>query len=174
MKINWKLKSLIFRTVDIFELNQTLYYVQKNITRNAQVNIKEIKNDWKYHSENLLAIKNKKIIEFGAGKSLEQNIFFSNFFAEQTLVDINNMLDYDLINSAISQISSIEEGISKYKICNLNDLYRYYKIKYLSPVDLTEPNTFKENAFDGCISTNTLEHISKEDLYKIFNNLHAT
>ena len=125
MKINWKLKSIIFRTIDIFKLNQVLYYVQKNITRNAQVNIKEIKNEWIYHCDNLLGIKNKKIIEFGAGKNLAQNLFLSNFFAEQTLVDINNMLDFDLINSAISQISYIEKGISRYKIYNLNDLYRY-------------------------------------------------
>ena len=50
-------------------------------------------------------------------------------------------------------------------------IYIDTQIKYLSPIDLTEPNTFKEDSFDGCISTNTLEHISKEDLYKIFNHL---
>ena len=35
MKINWKLKSIIFRTIDIFKLNQVLYYVQKNIYNNS-------------------------------------------------------------------------------------------------------------------------------------------
>ena len=43
------------------------------------------------------------ILEFGAGKSLEQNIFLSyksNHKLNQTLIDISNMLDIDLFNKA--------------------------------------------------------------------------
>lgn len=171
MNINWKLKSLIFRIIDQFRLKKLLYYIQKNITKNAKVEFTSLKEDWLYHRENLKNLKSKKIIEFGAGKSLEQNIYLSNFFDHQTLIDLNHMIDFKLVNIAIKQLNKINNTYSKNVISNFDDLRLNYNIDYMAPVDIASTNLIKNDTFDGCISTNTLEHIPKENLVNILIKL---
>ena len=171
MHINWKLKSKIFRFIEIFRLSKILYFIQKNITKKSRVKINHIKKDWIYHQENLGTIKQPNIIEFGAGKSLEQNIFLSNIFGLQTVIDLNPMIDFELVNSAINHIANLDKKFQNKKITNISDLKNYYNIEYIAPLNLITSNCFNSNQFDGCISTNTLEHIPNDQLYKIFYKL---
>ena len=60
--------------------------------------------------KNLQYYDSKQILEFGAGKSLAQNIFLNYNFnnkLHQTVIDESNMLDIGLFNEASSQISKI-------------------------------------------------------------------
>ena len=95
-QINWKIKSFIYKILYLFRLQKILFFIQKKITKRSDVKIDEIIFYWSNHLRYLEYYKSKTILEFGAGKSLEQNIFLSyksNHKLSQTLIDISNMLD---------------------------------------------------------------------------------
>ena len=109
-QINWKTKSLLYNIFSFLKLKKTLYLTQKYITKRSKVNISSINKIWKYHSDAIESNNIENLLEVGAGKSLEQNIYLSYLFKNriyQTTIDINNMLDFELFNSASLQISRL-------------------------------------------------------------------
>ena len=109
-QISWKIKSLLFKFLNFFNLYKTLFFIQKKITKRSSFNYKKTVFYWDYHYKYLKENNSQNLLEFGAGKSLAQNIFLSYKFnqnMEQTLIDISRMLDLDLFNKANDQISKI-------------------------------------------------------------------
>ena len=95
-QINWKIKSILYRLLFFFRAKKLLFFIQKKITKRANVEINHIHNNWKYHLKTLKDLNCSKILEFGAGKNLEQNIFLSyklNNNLSQTVIDKTNMFD---------------------------------------------------------------------------------
>lgn len=170
MNINWKLKSYLFKCIEVFSLHNFLYFIQKNITRRAKVRITELNENWITHKKNIEPLKEASVLEFGAGKSLQQNIYLSYYIKNQTVIDLFPMLDTKLATEASIQISKICPFIQAHHLENIEDLHRHYRIKYMAPVDL-ENSPFADNTFDACISTNTLEHIPLENIINIFSEL---
>ena len=78
-QINWKIKALILKILFILKAEKILFFIQKKITKRANINIDNIDPNWEYHLKYLKSFQSNKILEFGAGKSLEQNIFLSHF-----------------------------------------------------------------------------------------------
>ena len=75
------------------------------------------------HKDALNKYKTKNIVfEFGAGKSLVQNLYLSNFVKKQFIVDLYPMLDFELADSECEQLLEIEKLRSRVKIKNLKDL----------------------------------------------------
>ena len=143
------------------------------MSKNKNNEIFTIDNSWKYHLKNLQYYDSKQILEFGAGKSLEQNIFLNYNFnnkLHQTVIDESNMLDIGLFNEASSQISKIIKIQKKSLVHSIEEIEKFYNIKYLAPYDM-EKIKKNEMIFDACISTATLEHFPLEDLEKAFKNL---
>ncbi len=109
-QINWKIKVIIYKILLILKAKKFLFFIQKNITKRAAVKIKNININWNYHLKQIKQHKCNSIFEFGAGKSLEQNIFLS-YNSEgklnQTVIDQSNMLDIKYFNNANEQISKI-------------------------------------------------------------------
>ena len=172
-QISWKIKSLLYKFLNFFRLYKTLFFIQKKITKRSNFNYKKTIFYWEYHYKYLKENDSKTLLEFGAGKSLAQNIFLSYKFnknIEQTLIDISRMLDLDLFNEANNQISKLLR-VSKFnEIKSINDLKKYYNINYLAPMNLEKIN--EDNLkFDACISSTTLEHLSNEDLDYSFSLL---
>ena len=123
-----------------------------------------------YHLKNLQYYDSRQILEFGAGKSLEQNIFLNYNFnnkLHQTAIDESNMLDISLFNEASSQISKIIKTKKKPLVQSIEEIEKFYNIKYLAPYSM---ETIKKTGmvFDACISTASLEHFPLEDLEKFF------
>jgi len=172
-QINWKLKSLLYKILSHLKLNKTLYFIQKYVTRSSNVDINPSIKLWKLHSENIKEHQIKSMLEIGAGKSLEQNIFFSYFFnnsLKQTVIDIKKMIDFDLVNEASIQISKLLNVQKLKSVSSFDDLFNFYNIKYISPC--TTQNLIEEKkVFDLCVSTNTLEHFSIKDLRMLFKDL---
>ena len=172
-QINWKLKSLIYKFLQFFRLKKTLYFIQKKITKRSNINLNEIHFYWDFHLRYIENNRSIKILEFGAGKSLIQNIFLSyktNLRVEQTLIDISKMLDLDLFNKANEKVSKIL-GIDRKPFVRSNsDLKKNYNISYSAPTTLNEILE-KNLLFDACISSTTLEHLSKNDLKETFSIL---
>ncbi len=67
-QINWKLKSLLYKIFFQLKLNNTLYFIQKYVTKRSNVNIKQSVRLWKLHSENIKEHQIKTVLEIGAGE----------------------------------------------------------------------------------------------------------
>ena len=170
MNISWKIKSHIFSLIEILGIDTVLYFIQKNITRSSHLDIKKIDDNWLIHQENFSAFKPEILLEFGAGKSLAQNIYFSKFIRKQFVVDITDMLDVNLFNQAVDQISKLDNIIKKDICLNNFDIEEKYRIKYVAPFNFGA-DSFEPNSVDCCVSTNTLEHIPLNEINVIFKKL---
>lgn len=154
----------------MFSLYGMLYFLQKNVTKRSKVKISEINANWIIHQTGLASLNKPDILEFGAGKSLSQNIYLGKYFNSQTVVDLFPMLDVDLFNEAAFQISKLNPSVNFRRVTDIVDIEKNYKIKYIAPLDVRK-TSFPDNSFDGCISTNTLEHIPRDSIVDIFKEL---
>ncbi len=172
-QINWKTKSLFYKIFGFLKLKRFFYIIQKLVTKRSKINIKCVNKNWEMHSNNINKFQVNSIVEFGAGKSLEQNIYFSYIFdnkIKQTVIDINKMIDFALFNEANLQISKILNKEKKVDVNSIEDIKRNYNIEYKAPFDFKRLVDDKEN-FDMCINTATLEHFTIEDIHSCFGNL---
>ena len=97
--IPWQIKSLIFSFIDCLNLQKLLYFLQKYITKRSRINSLLYSPDWEMHKVALNKYKTKNVVfEFGAGKSLVQNLYLSNFVKKQFIVDLYPMLDFELVD----------------------------------------------------------------------------
>jgi hypothetical protein len=173
MNISWKIKSKLFGLIDFFNANSFLYYIQKNITKRSRITKVEINKNWVSHQS--ILIENSCtgfVFEFGAGKSLAQNLFLSNIIDRQLVVDLNPMIDLKLVDQSRSLLSTKVKLKSNAEIKSLDNLV-FYGIEYRAPYDASKTD-LPAKSLDACISTNTLEHIPKESIRDIFNELYRT
>ena len=169
--IPWKIKSLIFSFIDCLNLQKLLYFFQKYITKRSRINSLLYSPDWEMHKDALNKYTTKNVVfEFGAGKSLAQNLYLSNFVKKQFVVDLYPMLDFELVDYERKKLLETKKLRSKVKIKNPKDL-EHYGIYYIAPYDATKIH-LSDMSIDACISTNTLEHIPKFDIILIFAELY--
>ena len=163
-QINWKLKAFLYKVFQFLRLKKSLYFIQKYITRRSKINIQKIDPQWERHEFSIRKNNCIDLLEIGAGKSLDQNIYFSYIFnnkLKQTAIDINKMIDFNLFNDASLIISNLLNLDFKGKVTNQDDVLNKYNIQYLAPQKLSD---LPEKKFDICVSTTTLEHFSLQDL----------
>ena len=163
-QINWKLKAFLYKVFQFLRLKKSLYFIQKYITRRSKINIQKIDPHWERHEFSIRKNNCIDLLEIGAGKSLDQNIYFSYIFnnkLKQTAIDINKMIDFNLFNDASLIISNLLNLDFKGKVTNQDDVLNKYNIQYLAPQKLSD---LPEKKFDICVSTTTLEHFSLQDL----------
>ena len=163
-QINWKLKAFLYKLFQSLRLKKSLYFIQKYITGRSKIHIKKIDPHWKRHESSIRKNNSGSLLEIGAGKSLDQNIYFSYIFdnqLEQTVIDINKMIDIEFFNEASLMISNLLKLKFKGKVTNQEEILSKYNIKYLAPYKLTD---LSEKKFDICVSTTVLEHFSLQDL----------
>lgn len=173
MNIPWKLKSTIFALIDILKANSFLYFLQKNITKRSQFKKIEINENWINHQSTLIQYGcTGFVFEFGAGKSLAQNLYLSNTIDHQLVIDLNSMIDLTLVDQSRTLLSSKANLKSNIEIKSLDNLASY-GIEYRAPYDASETDLL-DKSLDACISTNTLEHIPKESIRAIFVELYRT
>ena len=163
-QINWRLKSLIYWFLYFIFFKKILFFIQKKITKRAYSSLGVMFYAYKLHYNSLKKYKSKKILEFGAGKSLEQNIYLTFKFnnrINQTVIDIDKMIDFNLLNFAKNQLQKkIKLSFKTKNIRNLEDLKNILNIKYYAPINIIDLN--EKEKFDAIISTNVIEHISKK------------
>ena len=169
--IPWKLKSLIFRCIDYLNAPKLLYFLQKYITRRSRITSLVMSSDWQMHNDALIKYETTNVLfEFGAGKSLIQNLYLSNWVKKQIVVDLYPMIDFKLVDSGRENLLKINQLRSKVRIKNLKDLEKY-GIYYSAPYNATKID-LPDKSLEACISTNTLEHIPKIDIISIFSEIH--
>lgn len=147
--------------------------MQKNVTKRSRIKLLNIDNNWNLHLDALKEYGTTDVIfEFGAGKSLAQNLFLSKEIRKQFVVDFNLMIDTDLVEAARALLSTQVQLRSKKVIRSLIDLGEY-GIEYKAPFDSAKTG-FTSESIDACISTNTLEHIPVNSIKEIFKELYRT
>lgn len=171
LNIPWKFKSTCFKIIDIFNLYPALYFLQKHITRRSITRANKIDICWTKHAY-LLKKHNATglVFEFGAGKSLGQNLYLSSVVGNQMVVDINPMIDLGLVESARITISNEVDLRSSNPIRTLHDLASY-GISYVAPFDASN-TSYEDKTFDACVSTSTLEHLTPDQLTSILFEIH--
>lgn len=173
MNIPWKIKSFIFAFVDFFDSPSILYFLQKYVTKRTQVGTLNVSPIWQAHKGYMKKYSaTGKVFEFGAGKTLAQNLYLSDAVREQIVVDLNPMIDLDLVENVRYQLSKVVDLPSVEKIETLQILARY-GIDYRAPYDAAKTD-LGAKSIDACISTNTLEHIPEESIVSIFEELYRT
>lgn len=169
MRIPWKLKSVAFSVADRIG-PKPLYLAQKYLTGRSAVRFKAINRHWIFHRDNIEKHGARSVIEFGAGKNLAQNLYlFAELGIEQTLVDLNPMLDLALVNAAIDGLSALGVAMNGH-VRSPADLEASYRIRYVAPLDMRS-TPFEGDTFDACISTATLEHIPKQVIEGIWGEV---
>ena len=171
MNIPWKIKSRIFGFIDFLNTDNFLYFLQKHVTKRSQVGGLEIPTVWERHKAYLGKYNALgKVFEFGAGKTLGQNLYLSNAIKKQIVVDLNPMIDFHLVENVRLNLSKFEPLRSKKEIISSESLSSY-GIEYRAPYDAAVTD-FKSKSIDACISTDTLEHIPAESIVAIFEELY--
>lgn len=173
MNIPWKIKSFIFACVDFFNAPSVLYFLQKHVTKRTRVGTVKVSPIWQAHKQYLKKYSaTGQVFEFGAGKSLGQNLYLSDVVEGQIVVDLNPMIDLDLVENMRYQISKAVNLRSVEKILTHESLVEY-GIEYRAPYDAAKTD-FNDKSINACISTNTLEHIPKASIVSIFSELYRT
>ncbi len=170
MNIPWKTKSRLYRLLSYMP-SGALYFAQRNITKRSRVNITEIHEGWHHHMRVAKQYGSKNLIEFGAGKTLAQNLYLSTVVESQTVVDLFHMVEIDMVNEAITQLIALGVPLKASRITSIEDIQDTFNIRYLAPFDMADTD-FADGTFDLCASTNTLEHIPGADIARIFKELH--
>ena len=170
MQIPWKLKSVAFSAIETMSAPGLLYFLQKHVTKRSRLNLTAVEANWELHRENLASLDSPRLIEFGAGKNLRQNLYLSQWCANQLVVDLNPMADLEQINDAARQISAFVPGFDYRECASLSDVEREYGITYRAPYDMSETD-LPDDSIDCCVSTNTLEHIPEKSIVAIFGEL---
>lgn len=170
MNIPWKFKSRCFRAIDFWRLDPVLYFLQKHVTKRSRVAFSKVDSNWLRHREVLEAHKATGFVfEFGAGKTLAQNLYLSSVVDKQLVVDMNAMLDIRLVEETRRALQQFVGLRTQVEITGLTDLSRY-GITYAAPFNAAS-TSLPDNSVDACVSTNTLEHIPPLDIKRILNEL---
>ena len=169
MNIPWKLKSRAFRLLSRLP-GGALYFVQRHVTRRSRVDIRMIHEGWKYHREAVERTGAKRLIEFGAGKTLAQNLYLSDLLDLQEVVDLNPMMELGMVNEAIVQLVALGASLDGRPVRSAAELEEIYGIRYRAPFDMRATG-HQDASFDICVSTNTLEHVPRDDIAAIFTEL---
>lgn len=172
MNIPWKLKSIIYSAIDTFNAQKLLYLLQKYVTRRSQRPITSIDKNWKNHLEVIKKHSiNGVLFEFGAGKSLAQNLYLSQYVDSQIVVDLNPMLDPELIEKARQSLVNLGVRLRSAEKVGKDEDINKFGIVYRAPYDASKTD-FENDSIDICVSTNTLEHIPPASIVEIFQELH--
>lgn len=147
--------------------------MQKNITgrSKAALDLKELPRAWARHLQEFKARPpSGTLFEFGAGKSLGQNLLLSPFVADQVVVDLNPMVDLEFVDAAAQQLAAL--GYLEHSpVRSVEELQEHYQITYKAPLDASKTG-FADRSIGVCTSTNTLEHIPLQSIREIFRELH--
>ena len=172
MNIPWKLKAKIYNVLTKFGLHNTLYWIQKHVTRRSREKLDKVSLNWVFHKKNIIKHGHaERLFEFGAGKSLIQNLFLSGLLREQIVVDLFHMIDLELVEFARKSLLKLGVSLkSVEKVDSIRNLSSY-GIRYLAPMDASDTK-LPDQSFDICVSTNTLEHIAREDIKKIVSEVY--
>lgn len=174
--MNWKYKAILQRIISRMPFHDALNYVmQTYVTKGYPVPepvfMKKIHNSEKHlraHSQYLPGGTASDVFyEFGAGWDvLVPLIFASKGVQKQIVVDLNNLLRYDLIRDNIQRLKGKGYMLPGADLSDDKLLLRSLHVEYLAPFDARNTK-FETSSIDFITNTDTMEHIPEKDLLAI-------
>ncbi len=169
--MNWKTKAFIQKVISKTPFARQLnYFLQRWVNRSLPISDKVLDEkqaaarkhltafsagDWDFDVDGL-------VYEFGAGYDLAiPLIFFGEGLKKQVVTDLNRLLKLGLVNYVLEHRGSDVELIK-----SIDDLKRKTGIEYIPNIDGRATN-FETESFNYIHSTDTLEHIPKDDILLI-------
>lgn len=190
--MNWKCKALLHLTFSNIPFGERLAYLsQRYVTKSLPVSDDKFVSVVSIAKQHLDAFQKyghrpldeARFYEFGAGWDMMGPLAFYAFGVKrQILVDLRHLLKCNLVNDTIEKFQRVKLELALLKtpdrqLFNVSpmgvslSLKQYYGIDYRAPCDAG--NTRLPSGSLDCISsTNTLEHIPKEDIRLIFTECH--
>jgi SAM-dependent methyltransferase len=107
--------------------------------------------------------------EFGAGRSLAGALCLAAAgVRRQTLVDIRNIVQLDLVNAVVDKLrSDLPDPCAQWPtLASLDDLEKNLGIRYIAPADARSTG-LPSASIDAMTSTYTMEHIPPDDIRAI-------
>jgi hypothetical protein len=169
-RIPWRLKSVAFRVLSHMPLG-VHRWLSTHVTGRSLRDL----SDGRYfreldaHLSALERVPNSKataLMEFGAGADLFSSFyFFSKGVRRQLVVDLERNVTPQALNALLAQCTFL---VTTRPFTNeFESELQEWGITYRAPYDLRDA-AFEERSIGFICSTNTLEHIPKVDLVRIF------
>jgi SAM-dependent methyltransferase len=183
--MNWKYKALLQLAFSKVPYGERInYFFQRCVTRSLPTDdakVPIIVSNAKEHIDVVRKYLERPLgeivfYEFGAGWDLMIPLAFYSFGVEcQILVDIRPLVMPTLVNNTIKQFLRLRHDFGFIRKPDRfldrghafpTQLREYYGIEYRAPCDARHTG-FKTSSIDCITSTNTLEHISTQDIQAI-------
>lgn len=168
--MDWRFKCAAFYALS--HAPRGLYsLLQRRVTGRYFFNVTDTEfAAYDYHVRNFRKIaRPANALEFGAGSHLLTALLLSAAGATEVLTyDIDRKVTIEQVNHVIRQLRSRAVPGEWRELQDLNDLLRFYRIRYCAPGDARNTG-LRASSVDFFCSTSTLEHIPVTEIDRIFN-----
>lgn len=177
--MRWQTKARAFSVLSSIPWGDDLHYaLQRYVTRRLPRPEKQVRSIYTlarrllgvHEKFSLRQLQESTCFEFGAGRDLIVPLAFSAHGARRFItVDIERLAKLELIRSNAAVISRLS-GTDHPDMKSLEDLERYWRIDYRAPAD-ARTTDLPAGSIDCAVSVETLEHIPKNDIAAILQEL---
>ena len=164
--MNWRLKCLAFRALDIVPGGDALHaWAQRHVTSRYFRTLSDANiESHRYHMDNYLKLgRTGTALEFGAGGSLSAALMLSAAGATVYAYDIARLANVERINHVIRGYRARGMAGEWPELATLDDLERLYRVRYVAPGDVMATG-LPARSVDYMYSMSCLEHIPVEQL----------
>lgn len=178
--MRWQAKARAFTALSAVPFGTSMHFVlQRYLTRRLPRPEKQVtaicaraeKLLEQYASCGPRPINESTFFEFGSGRDLVVPLAISAHGARRFItVDIERLAKLDLVR-ANAKIAARVSGVARPAPSSWKDLEQNWGIAYRAPADARRTD-LESNTVDCAISVETLEHIPKDDIAKILQELH--
>lgn len=171
--MNWRLKCLAFRVLDIVPGGDALHaWAQRHVTSRYFRTLSDANiESHRYHVDNYLKLGRPGVaLEFGAGGSLSAALMLSAAGATVHAYDIARLANVERINHVIRTYRARGLPGDWHEIASISELERRYRIRYVAPGD-ARATGLEAGSVDYMYSMSCLEHIPVDELPRILAEL---
>jgi hypothetical protein len=171
--MNWRLKCLAFRVLDVIPGGDALHaFAQRHVTSRYFRTLTDANiESHRYHVDNYLKLGRAGVaLEFGAGGSLSAALMLSAAGATVYAYDIARLANVERINHVIRTYRARGLPGDWQEIGSMAELESRYRIRYVAPGDVRATG-LPAGSVDYMYSMSCLEHIPVEELPKILAEL---
>jgi hypothetical protein len=185
--VRWLAKLAVQRAIAPLPASHRINHVfQRHVSRRLPISDEGLLMKAEWARKHLVAfdrhlpggVEGRRAYEFGGGWDLAVPLcFWAAGVREQTIIDIAPHLRLDLVNHSLTRLSTLHaeledtlqrplRRISADELRTLEDLASRFGISYLAPRDARDTG-LKPGSFDLVSSSDTLEHVPREQLVPI-------
>jgi SAM-dependent methyltransferase len=177
--MRWQTKARAFNALSVIPFGSSLHFwLQRYVTRRLPRPEKQVAAIYsraqklleQYAVYGARTVDASTFFEFGSGRDLVVPLAISACGAKRFItMDIERLAKLDLVQSNAQVVARLS-GLSRSAFSSWEELERYWSIDYRAPTD-ARVTGMESNTIDCAVSVETLEHIPRDDILKILNEL---